>query len=96
MKERGRENICFPVKESNESASAENASLTTGIRPAPGVEGTESVLDGQLFGLDFQEDPDAATSIPGAGTGGGEPGDLYLKVLFSKPLLHRIKDMLGM
>ncbi len=39
-----------------ESASAENAPLTTGIRPAPGVEGTESVLDGQLFGLDFIPD----------------------------------------
>ncbi len=34
-----------------ESASAENAPLTTGIRPAPGVEGTESTLDGQMFGF---------------------------------------------
>ena len=30
------------------------------------------------------------------GKNGGEPGDLYLKILFKKPLLHRIKDLLGL
>jgi DnaJ-class molecular chaperone len=30
------------------------------------------------------------------GKRGGESGDLYLRVLFSKPLLYRIKDLLGM
>jgi DnaJ-class molecular chaperone len=30
------------------------------------------------------------------GKNGGEPGDLYLKVLFRKPLLYRIKGLLGM
>ena len=30
------------------------------------------------------------------GKNGGEPGDLYLKILFRKPLLNRIKDLLGM
>jgi curved DNA-binding protein len=30
------------------------------------------------------------------GKNGAEPGDLYLKILFKKPLLHRIKDLLGM
>jgi DnaJ-class molecular chaperone len=30
------------------------------------------------------------------GKNGGEPGDLYLRILFKKPLLHRIKDLLGM
>jgi DnaJ-class molecular chaperone len=30
------------------------------------------------------------------GRNGGEPGDLYLKVLFRKPFFYRIKDMLGL
>jgi DnaJ-class molecular chaperone len=30
------------------------------------------------------------------GKNGGEPGDLYLKILFRRPLLNRIKDLLGM
>jgi DnaJ-class molecular chaperone len=30
------------------------------------------------------------------GKNGGEPGDLYLKVLFKKPLIYRIKDLFGM
>jgi DnaJ-class molecular chaperone len=30
------------------------------------------------------------------GKNNGEPGDLYLKVLFKKPLFFRIKDLLGM
>ena len=30
------------------------------------------------------------------GKNGGEPGDLYLKVLFRKPFLYRIKDLLGL
>jgi len=30
------------------------------------------------------------------GRNGGEPGDLYLKILFRRPLLNRIKDLLGM
>lgn len=30
------------------------------------------------------------------GRNGGDPGDLYLKILFKKPLLYRIKDLLGM
>jgi DnaJ-class molecular chaperone len=30
------------------------------------------------------------------GKNGGDPGDLYLKILFRKPLLNRIKDFLGM
>lgn len=29
------------------------------------------------------------------GKNGGDPGDLYLKILFKKPLLYRIKDFLG-
>ena len=29
------------------------------------------------------------------GKNGGPPGDLYLKVLFKKPLLHRLKERLG-
>ncbi len=53
--------------QASDSSIAENAPLTTGIRPAPGVEGTESTLDGQLFGLDFGEGDDTAQS-------GGEPG----------------------
>ncbi len=54
-----------------ESSIAENAPLTTGIRPAPGVEGTESVLDGQSFGLDdFASGDDEAAS---GGPAGGVP-----------------------
>jgi curved DNA-binding protein CbpA len=30
------------------------------------------------------------------GKNGGEAGDLYLKILFRKPLLYRIKDLFGM
>jgi len=30
------------------------------------------------------------------GKNGGEPGNLYLEVLFRKPLLHRLKNLLGM
>jgi len=30
------------------------------------------------------------------GKNGGEPGDLYLKVLFRRPLLNRIRDLFGM
>ncbi len=51
-----------------DSSIAENAPLTTGIRPAPGVEGTESVLDGQSFGFDdFSSGDDEVSSggIPG-------------------------------
>ncbi len=29
------------------------------------------------------------------GRGGGEPGDLYLKVQISKPLFHKVRDILG-
>src|SRR6266700_1814705 len=39
---------------------------SSGIRPPPSVEGTESTLDGQLFGLDFGADPQA-TAAPSAG-----------------------------
>jgi len=28
------------------------------------------------------------------GKGGGQPGDLYLKVQVKKPLLHKIRDLL--
>ncbi len=49
-----------------DSSIAENAPLTTGIRPAPGIEGTESTLDGQLFGLDFGAESDDSSNVDGS------------------------------
>jgi hypothetical protein len=39
-----------------ETSQALNTSFSGGIRPEPQVESTESVLDGQSFGLDFGGD----------------------------------------
>jgi curved DNA-binding protein len=32
----------------------------------------------------------------GAGKGGGNPGDLYLKVSIRKPIIQRIRDLIGL
>lgn len=40
--------------------------LSSGIRPPPSIEETESSLEGQLFGLEFGAEPHAQ-SFPGAG-----------------------------